>query len=106
MSDLFVLVVAGLPLLALWLYAVVEVIRRRDLGGAGTVAWLVVLVFVPVVGLAIYVVARPPRHVSTGTRDADVSTAEAIVRAAERRQRGETTDDEYGAEIADIGTSR
>jgi uncharacterized membrane protein len=106
MSDLFVLVVAGLPLLALWLYAGVEVIRRHDLGGTGTVMWLVVLVFVPVVGLAIYVVSRPPRHVSTGTRDADVSTAEAIVLAAERRQRGETTDGEYGAEIADVGARR
>jgi len=98
--------VAGLPLLALLMYAAVEVIRRRDISGARRVGWLVVLIFVPVVGLGIYVIARPTRPAGAGQRAADVSTAEAVVLAAERRQRGETTDHDYRAEIADITSNR
>ncbi len=122
MSRLFVLVVAGLPLLALWLYATVEVLRRRDLARSRRIGWLLVLLLVPVVGLGLYVVARPPRAQSArrvaglagagpgagrpgaGRAGAGLAAADAIVLAAERRQRGELTDDEYGAAIAAVAS--
>lgn len=106
MSDWFLLIVAGLPLLALWLYAAVEVVRRRDLSGARTVMWLAALFLVPVVGLAVYVVARPPRAVGSGQGGANFAAAEALVDAAECRQRGDTTDAEYRAEIVAMNMPR
>jgi len=102
MSDLTLFVIAVLPLLALLVYALVEVIRRRDLSRGHRVAWVAALLLVSVVGLAAYLIARPPRPVKSSTGRVDTSAAEALVLAAERRQRGESTDDEYRAEIASV----
>jgi hypothetical protein len=102
MSGPVVLLVVGAPLLAVWLYAAGEVIRRADLPGAHKLVWVVGLVLVPVLGLAVYVVARPTRALYAERPTADLSKAESIVRAAERRQRSELTDNEYLVEITPI----
>ena len=39
----------AVPLLTLWVYAVGDVFRRRDLSAGGVVAWLIALVLLPVV---------------------------------------------------------
>lgn len=47
-----------------WLLVAVRVVRRSDLGFAGKLLWLVVILVVPLVGLFIYFVwdaARPSR---------------------------------------------
>ena len=104
MSGPVVLLVVGAPLLALWAYALGEAIWRSDLSGARKLAWVLALVLVPVLGLAVYVVARPTRALYTEQPTTEFSAAEHIVRAAERRQRGELTDDEYLVEITTIAT--
>jgi uncharacterized membrane protein len=106
MSGPIVLLAVGAPLLALWAYAVGEVIRRADLPGARRLAWVVALVLVPVLGLAVYVVARPTRSLYADRPTTGLSTAESVVRAAERRQRGELTDDQYLVEITGIASFR
>ncbi len=102
MSGPVLLLAVGAPLLALWVYAVAEVIRRADLTGARKLAWVLALVLVPVLGLAAYVVVRPTRALYAERPTTGLSAAEGIVRAAERRQRGELTDDEYLVEINGI----
>ena len=45
-----------------WLLVAVRVVRRRDLGFAGKLLWLVVILVVPLVGLFVYFLwdaARP-----------------------------------------------
>ena len=37
-----------------WLLVAVRVVRRRDLGDAGKLLWLVVILFAPLVGLFVY----------------------------------------------------
>jgi hypothetical protein len=105
MSGPVVLLAVGAPLLALWVYAVGEVIRRADLPGAQKVAWVVALLFVPALGLAVYVVVRPTRALYAERPTTGLSAAESIVRVAEQRQRGELTDDKYLAEINGIAVT-
>lgn len=104
MSGTVVLLVVGAPLLALWAYALGEAIWRSDLSGGQKLAWVLALALVPVLGLATYVVLRPTRAQQTNRPAIGVSTAEQIVRAAERRQRGEFTDDEYLVKVMAIAT--
>jgi hypothetical protein len=99
MSGPVVLLVVGAPLLALWMYAISEVIRRTDLPSARKLAWVVALVLVPVLGLAVYVVVRPTRALYAERPTTGLSAAESIVRVAEQRQRGELTGDEYLVKI-------
>jgi uncharacterized membrane protein len=49
-------------------------------------------------------VLRPTRAQQTDQPAIGVSTAEQIVRAAEQRQRGEITDDEYLVKVMAIAT--
>ena len=48
-----------------WLVVAVRVVRRRDLGFAGKVLWLVVILVVPLVGVFVYFLwdASRPRRV-------------------------------------------
>ena len=103
MNEWALLLVVGLPLFALWIRAGVEVIRRGDLTAAKRVAWIAALVFLPVVGLAAYIVTRNPPEVSRGDGDADASGAEQIVLLAERRQRGDLDDEEFSRQIRSLG---
>ncbi len=104
MNGWVLLVVVGLPLLALWISAVVEVIARHDLGAGRTMLWLAVLLLVPVLGLAVYVVARPPRRPARSVTATPSSDAEQLVLLAERRQRHEITDGEFRAAVARLGS--
>lgn len=100
MIDRWVFLLVTAPLLMLWVASVVEVFRRRDLSGPRTALWLVALLLVPLVSIAVYVVARPPRAVENGRARADTSRAEALVVLAERRQRGEISDEDYVTSVA------
>ena len=99
MSDLASFVLVSLPLLALLLYMIVDVVRRRDLRVTRRIVWVAVMLLVPIVGLGLYVVVRPPRALQMSGGGADVSTAEHIVVLAERRQRGELSDEEYHEQV-------
>jgi len=102
-SDAAVLVLAGLPILVAIVLAAVEVVTRPDLGTLGRIVWLVALVAVPVIGVAVYSVARPLRQSTSTVSDHDgPPDAERLVVAAERRQRGEIDDVEFRAEVAEI----
>jgi hypothetical protein len=53
---------ALLAWIAIWLLVAARVLRRRDLGTGGKALWIVVILFVPLVGLFVYFIwdaARP-----------------------------------------------
>jgi hypothetical protein len=100
MSGWWTLVVVAIPLFVLWAGALLEVLRRNDLRTRSRVAWLAAIVVLPLLGLAAYLVARPPRALPTsGTGGGDVRALELVV-LAERRQRGEITDAEFAARLS------
>jgi uncharacterized membrane protein len=103
-DELWVLLLAGLPLLGLQVWSIVDVIRRGDLALARQIGWLLALAAIPIVALWVYVVVRPPRAVQMSGGHADMARAETIVLLAERRWRGDLADDEYRAEVAAIAS--
>jgi phospholipase D-like protein len=64
MSLLLTLI--GIVLLLIWILALVDIIRRRDLGTGAKVLWALLVLIVPIIGLIIYFVARPAQP---GDRD-------------------------------------
>ncbi len=60
--DLFwtLLMVAGMVLVLFFvIFCFVDNFRRRDHGGWAKLGWTVLILFVPVLGALIYIVARP-----------------------------------------------
>jgi hypothetical protein len=92
MSEWTLLLIVALPLLALWIRSVFDVARRGDYSSTQRVAWLLILILIPIVGLAAYVVARTPPTARESGGSGDPSRAEDLVLLAERRQRGELND--------------
>jgi len=48
--------------LLIWIVALVELVRRPDLTTGSKVLWALLILLVPVIGVIIYLVARPPEH--------------------------------------------
>jgi Phospholipase_D-nuclease N-terminal len=45
--------------LVLWVRAVIDVVRRRDLTGPAKAAWAIIMLVVPFIGLLVYTLIRP-----------------------------------------------
>jgi hypothetical protein len=58
--DFFFLFLIFIPLTIAWLYTVVDIFRRPDEGGLAKFLWLMLILFLPLLGMFIYFIARPP----------------------------------------------
>lgn len=103
MNEWTLLVIVTLPLLALWIRSVVEVARRQDHSTSQKLTWVLILVLLPVVGLAAYVVARTPPPIRSSGGHPDARRAETLVLLAEDRQRGGLTDHEFRDAVITLG---
>ena len=48
-----------IPLLMIWLFAIVDLFMRPDLSGVAKALWLVGIVILPLIGTLVYFVAKP-----------------------------------------------
>ena len=60
------IIAAVIIFLLLWIRAVMDVFRRRDLSGAAKAAWAIIMLLVPLIGLLLYYMLRPS-DAQTGT---------------------------------------
>jgi phospholipase D-like protein len=44
----------------IWVLALVDILRRRDLRTSSKVLWALAALFVPIIGVVAYLIARPP----------------------------------------------
>jgi hypothetical protein len=54
-------VLIAIPLLLIWLLTLVDLFRRHDLSTGRKVLWALLVLILPVIGVIIYFVARPPQ---------------------------------------------
>jgi hypothetical protein len=54
-------VLIAIPLLLIWVLTLVDLFRRHDLSTGLKVLWALVVLILPVIGVIIYFIARPPQ---------------------------------------------
>lgn len=54
-----ILLFVFIPLVSLWVFGLVDLFTRKDLRGIQIVLWLLLIVFLPVIGILIYFLVRP-----------------------------------------------
>jgi hypothetical protein len=54
----------------IWIVALVEIVRRKDLTRGTKAGWALIVLLLPVVGLIVYLVMRPPEHERMGVMNA------------------------------------
>ena len=57
--DFFFIFFIFIPLTIAWIYTVVDIFMRPDVSGLGKFGWLVLVLFIPLLGILIYFIARP-----------------------------------------------
>ena len=55
-----ILVLCIIVWVATWVYAVIDMFRRKDMKGWHIAAWLAAVIIFPLFGLVAYILARPP----------------------------------------------
>ncbi len=61
--DWFIILFVFIPLLVAWIYTAVDIFERPDVGGFAKFLWLLLILFVPIIGMLIYFIARPDEFV-------------------------------------------
>lgn len=97
--DWLLVVAIAVPLVLLWIAALVEIVSRKDLSVAKKALWIAVVIIANYVGVAAYYVARPLRPPEGKRYGETVPRSSAIVEELERLSARQTTDplpeDEY-----------
>ena len=57
--DFFFILFIFIPMTIAWVYTVVDIFMRPDIGPLGKFGWLLLSLFVPILGMLIYFMARP-----------------------------------------------
>jgi predicted membrane channel-forming protein YqfA (hemolysin III family) len=107
-----IMLMAWLAFFAVFVWAVIavfiDVVRREDVSGPATVGWILLVLFVPLIGILIYVATRPKLSrddYKDVVRTDGVSVAERIADLARLHEKGELADEEYAVLKAEaIGT--
>ena len=57
--EWFVLLFVFVPLFIAWIYTAIDIFRRPDEGGLTKFLCLLLILFLPIIGMLIYFIARP-----------------------------------------------
>ena len=85
------------PVIFLFGYAMLDVIRRPSMGVFGRVLWLVAFCIVPIVGPLVYLVINPPgsREMEERLAGGESSRAAELSSLASLHDQGKLTDEEF-----------
>lgn len=61
LESVFLIAVLGLPLLVIWVWALVDAVRNPGFAPVARAAWVAIVVILPLLGALLYV-AIPGRH--------------------------------------------
>lgn len=57
--EFFIVMIVVLPIMVLWLSCMIDAIMRPDISGWGKAAWMLFILFLPLIGSIVYIVTRP-----------------------------------------------
>jgi hypothetical protein len=58
--ELMMIVLVVIPLILLWVFTLVDLFKRHDLSGLAKALWAIAILFLPLIGMIVYFVTRPP----------------------------------------------
>ena len=60
-SQVAILILIVLPMIAVWLYVMVDAVRRDDLSPARKIVWILAALVLPLITILLYLLLRPRR---------------------------------------------
>jgi uncharacterized membrane protein len=108
-SVLWAMLVFFFWFIFIWMFIAVfaDIFRRNDIHGWAKAGWIVLIVILPLLGILIYMIARPKmtaqdkemmdQYQETQRRASGYSAADEIAKAQELKASGAITDEEFEA---------
>lgn len=62
-------IILGIVLLAIWIWAIIDIVRRPELNDLMKVIWIVVVIAFPFIGVILYLIFGRRTSNSTGTKE-------------------------------------
>jgi hypothetical protein len=81
----FFLFLIFIPLMMVWIFTLVDIFNRVDLSGWVKALWVIFVLFLPLIGMLIYFIARP-------VLPEDIRARERYQKAAQAAQAADVTD--------------
>ena len=102
MWTLFWIVLVVIPVIALWIYGLLDLFRRRDLSTGKRVLWALLIIFLPLLGVLLYFYVAPSSSLPAETPGITSSAVSAASKADladidTMYAEGRLTDKEYQA---------
>ena len=57
--DWFIILFIFIPMIIAWIYTAFDIFARPDIGALAKFLWLLLILFIPIIGMLIYFIARP-----------------------------------------------
>lgn len=64
--EIAITILIVLPMIAIWLYVLVDAIRRADLSATRKIVWILAALVLPLITIMLYLLTRPRRPVTAG----------------------------------------
>lgn len=95
--NLFWLFFIFLPLIFLWAFGLVDVFRRKDLSGIAKAIWVILILWIPIIGLIIYFLSRPAQEpvYAESHIDPSFSVADELDKLSALHDQGKISDEEW-----------
>ncbi len=58
--EFLLVMVIVMPIVVMWIACLIDAIMRPDISGWAKAAWMLAILFFPLIGSIVYVVTRPP----------------------------------------------
>lgn len=102
----FWILVIIVPLVIIWVFGLIDVFRRPDLSGLAKALWVLAILYLPIIGMIVYFVARPMSELE-GPGDylggaGGITPAEEVKLLADLNDRGKLSDEEFAHEKGKI----
>lgn len=108
--QFFLLLIIFIPLVMLWIFALVDLFHRKELSGMAKALWLLAILLLPLFGMLIYFIARRPTEEEEKAAQeyysrpsaGGANTADQLEKLADLHERGVLTDEEFAMEKAKL----
>jgi hypothetical protein len=106
--ELFFILLIFIPLVMLWIFALVDLFRRPDLAGWVKALWAIAILVFPILGMLIYFITRKPTAEEEAAaqdyyrRMSGVDVPEQLEKLSELHDKGVLTDDEFAQQKAKL----